>query len=48
MAQPDVRSRFESISVEPIPRAGAAFVTYLQEQRTLFQRIIQRANIRLD
>ncbi len=48
MAQPDVRSRFESISVEPLPRAGAAFVTYLQEQRTLFQRIIQRANIRLD
>ncbi|MEO3473625.1 tripartite tricarboxylate transporter substrate binding protein [Roseomonas sp. CAU 1739] len=48
MAQPEIRSRFESISVEPIPRAGAAFTTYLQGQRALFQGIIQRANIRLD
>ncbi len=48
MAQPEVRSRFEGISVEPIPRATAPFTTYLQEQRTLFQTIIQRANIRLE
>ncbi|HWT08042.1 MAG TPA: tripartite tricarboxylate transporter substrate binding protein [Roseomonas sp.] len=48
MAVPEVRSRFESISVEPIPRATAPFATYLGEQRALFQGIIQRANIRLD
>ncbi|GGJ34774.1 Bug family tripartite tricarboxylate transporter substrate binding protein [Neoroseomonas lacus] len=48
MAQPEIRARFESISVEPIPRTGAAFNTYLAEQRALFQGIIQRANIRLD
>ena len=48
MEQPEIRARFESISVEPIPRAGAAFTTYLAEQRALFQGIIQRANLRLD
>lgn len=48
MTQPEVRSRFEGISVEPIPRATAPFTAYLGEQRALFQRIIQRANIRLD
>ncbi|MBR0652398.1 tripartite tricarboxylate transporter substrate binding protein [Roseomonas terrae] len=48
MAVPEVRSRFESISVEPIPRATAAFATYLVEQRALFQGIIQRNNIRLE
>lgn len=48
MAVPEVRSRFETISVEPIPRATAPFTAYLAEQRALFQAIIQRNNIRLD
>jgi tripartite-type tricarboxylate transporter receptor subunit TctC len=48
MAQPEIRSRFESISVEPQPRATAPFTTYLAEQRALFQGIIQRNNIRLE
>jgi len=48
MADPAVRARFESISVEPVPRGPAAFATYLQEQRDLFQGIITRQNIRLD
>jgi tripartite-type tricarboxylate transporter receptor subunit TctC len=48
MADPAVRSRFESISVEPVPRGPAAFGTYLEEQRALFQGIITRQNIRLD
>lgn len=48
MADPTVRARFESIFVEPAPRGPAAFATYLQEQRALFQGIIERQNIRLD
>jgi tripartite-type tricarboxylate transporter receptor subunit TctC len=48
MADPTVRSRFESIFVEPVPRGPAAFAAYLQEQRDLFQGIITRQNIRLD
>ncbi|WP_198371413.1 Bug family tripartite tricarboxylate transporter substrate binding protein [Roseomonas rosulenta] len=48
MADPAVRGRFESISVEPVPRGPAAFGAYLQEQRDLFQGIITRQNIRLD
>ncbi|BDG74983.1 Bug family tripartite tricarboxylate transporter substrate binding protein [Roseomonas fluvialis] len=48
MADPTVRSRFESIFVEPVPRGPAAFATYLAEQRDLFQGIIARQNIRLD
>jgi tripartite-type tricarboxylate transporter receptor subunit TctC len=48
MADPAVRSRFESIFVEPVPRGPAAFTAYLQEQRDLFQGIITRQNIRLD
>jgi hypothetical protein len=48
MADPTVRGRFESIFVEPVPRGPAAFATYLQEQRDLFQGIITRQNIRLD
>lgn len=48
MANPTIRSRFESISVEPVARGPAAFATYLAEQRALFQGIIERQNIRLD
>ncbi|MBP0464304.1 tripartite tricarboxylate transporter substrate binding protein [Roseomonas sp. PWR1] len=48
MADPAVRSRFESIFVEPVPRGPAAFASYLQEQRALFQGIIERQNIRLE
>jgi tripartite-type tricarboxylate transporter receptor subunit TctC len=48
MADPTVRGRFESIFVEPVPRGPAAFGTYLEEQRALFQGIITRQNIRLD
>ena len=48
MADPAVRSRFDSIFVEAAPRGPAAFATYLQEQRELFQGIITRQNIRLD
>ncbi|WP_198377105.1 Bug family tripartite tricarboxylate transporter substrate binding protein [Neoroseomonas rubea] len=48
MADPTVRSRFESIFVEPVPRGPAAFAAYLQEQRALFQGIIERQNIRLE
>ncbi|MBW6400619.1 tripartite tricarboxylate transporter substrate binding protein [Roseomonas sp. HJA6] len=48
MAAPEVRSRFEGISVEPIPRGTGPFTTYLAEQRALFQAIIQRNNIRLE
>jgi tripartite-type tricarboxylate transporter receptor subunit TctC len=48
MADPTVRSRFESIFVEPAPRGPAAFAAYLREQRDLFQDIITRQNIRLD
>jgi tripartite-type tricarboxylate transporter receptor subunit TctC len=48
MADPAIRSRFDSIFVEAAPRGPAAFATYLQEQRDLFQGIITRQNIRLD
>jgi tripartite-type tricarboxylate transporter receptor subunit TctC len=48
MADPAIRGRFESISVEPVARGPAAFATYLAEQRALFQGIIERQNIRLD
>jgi tripartite-type tricarboxylate transporter receptor subunit TctC len=48
MADPTVRARFESIFVEPVPRGPAAFAAYLQEQRALFQGIIERQNIRLE
>jgi tripartite-type tricarboxylate transporter receptor subunit TctC len=48
MQQPAVRSRIESISVEPVERGTEAFATYLRDQRALFQGIIRSANIRLD
>ncbi len=48
MAVPEIRGRFESISVEPQPRATAPFTTYLQEQQALFRSVIQRANIRIE
>lgn len=48
MADPEIRGRFDSIFVEASPRGPAAFATYLQEQRDLFQGIITRQNIRLD
>jgi len=48
MDDPAVRARFEGIGVEPVRRGGAAFATYLAEQRALFQGIIERQNIRLD
>ena len=48
VANPAVRSRIESISVEPIARSTDEFTTYLRGQRELFQNIIRSANIRLD
>ena len=48
VADPAVRSRIESISVEPIARGTDEFATYLRGQRELFQGIIRSANIRLD
>jgi tripartite-type tricarboxylate transporter receptor subunit TctC len=48
MEQPAVRSRIESISVEPVARGTEAFAAYLRDQRALFQGIIRSANIRLD
>jgi tripartite-type tricarboxylate transporter receptor subunit TctC len=48
VALPAVRSRIESISVEPVQRGTAEFTAYLREQRELFQGIIRSANIRLD
>ncbi len=48
MADPAIRARFDSIFVEAAPRGPAAFATYLEEQRALFQDIIQRQNIRLE
>lgn len=48
MGQPEIRTRFEGISVEPQPRTTGPFTAYLAQQRQLFQGIIQRNNIRLD
>jgi tripartite-type tricarboxylate transporter receptor subunit TctC len=48
MQLPAVRSRIESISVEPVERGTEAFAAYLRDQRALFQGIIRSANIRLD
>lgn len=48
MADPTVRARFDGIFVEASPRGPAAFAAYLQEQRALFQGIIERQNIRLE
>ncbi|MBR0681595.1 tripartite tricarboxylate transporter substrate binding protein [Roseomonas eburnea] len=48
VAAPAVRSRIESISVEPVARGTDDFATYLRGQRELFQGIIRSANIRVD
>ncbi|MBR0670275.1 Bug family tripartite tricarboxylate transporter substrate binding protein [Neoroseomonas soli] len=48
VADPAVRGRIESISVEPIARGSDDFAAYLRGQRELFQNIIRSANIRLD
>ena len=42
------RERFAAIGVEVDSRPAEAFATYLREQRAVFARIVERANIKLD
>jgi len=48
MASAETRERFASIGVEVDSRPAEAFAAYLKEQRAIFARIVERANIKLD
>jgi len=48
MASAETRERFASIGIEVDSRPAEAFSAYLREQRAVFARIVERANIKLD
>jgi tripartite-type tricarboxylate transporter receptor subunit TctC len=48
MASAETRERFASIGVEVDSRPAEAFAAYLREQRAVFARVVERANIKLN
>ena len=48
MATDDARERFASIGVEVDSRPTEAFAAYLREQRAIYARVVQQANVRID
>ena len=48
MASAETRERFAAIGVEVDSRPAEAFAAHLREQRAVFARIVERANIKLD
>ncbi|HYI83350.1 MAG TPA: tripartite tricarboxylate transporter substrate binding protein [Acetobacteraceae bacterium] len=48
MATPEVRERLAATGLEPVFRGPDAFAAHLREQRAVFARIVQQANIKLE
>ena len=48
MATADARERFASIGVEVDSRSTEAFAAYLREQRAIYAKVVQQANVRID
>jgi tripartite-type tricarboxylate transporter receptor subunit TctC len=48
MASPEMRERLAATGLEPGFRGTDAFAAHLREQRAVFARIVQQANIKLE
>jgi hypothetical protein len=48
MASDEARDRFAAMGIEVDSRPTAPFTAYLREQRAVYARVVQQANIRIE